>query len=92
MKGLAIRSLGLDRLHFVGAASLVSLGADVAKSAVFFHADLLDATSWRVALLALPLMAVGSLSGRRLNRSIGEPAFVVLFWLVMAGYTVRLLI
>ena len=31
LKGLAIRNLGLDRLHFVGAASLVSLGRGTSR-------------------------------------------------------------
>jgi uncharacterized membrane protein YfcA len=92
LKGAAIRNLGLDRMHFVGAASLVSLSGDLVKTAVFARAELLDERAWTVLLCALPLMAVGSLSGRELVRKLGEPAFFALFWLVMAGYVVRLLV
>jgi hypothetical protein len=42
-------------------------------------------------LLALPLMPVATLAGRRLNASLGERWFTGLFWLVMAGYTARLI-
>ncbi len=91
LKGIAIRNLGLDRRHFVGAASLVSLGGDLTKTAVFAAAGLLDETSLWIAGCAVPLMALGSLSGRRLNLAIGEPAFFALFWLVMVGYVARLL-
>ena len=92
LKGVAIRNLGLDRRHFVGAASLVSLGGDLTKTAVFAGAGLLDETSLWIAACAVPLMALGSLSGRRLNLAIGEPAFFALFWLVMVGYAARLLV
>ncbi len=92
LKGVAIRNLGLDRMHFVGAASLVSLGADLTKTALFTRAGLLDEASVWIAACALPLMLVGSLSGRRLNARVGESVFFALFWLVMAGYVVRLLL
>ena len=92
LKGVAIRNLGLDRRHFVGAASLVSLGGDLTKTAVFGAAGLLDSTSLLIAGCALPLMLLGSLSGRRMNAAIGESAFFALFWLVMAGYVVRVLL
>lgn len=91
LKGVAIRNLGLDRQHFVGAASLVSLGGDLTKAAVFAKAGLLDSTSLWIAVAAVPLMIVGSLSGRRLNFAISEAAFFTLFWVVMAGYVVRIL-
>jgi uncharacterized membrane protein YfcA len=92
LKGVAIRNLGLDRQHFVGAAALVSLGGDLTKTAVFANAGLLDTSSLWIALAAVPLMALGSLSGRRLNFAIGEAAFFGLFWVVMAGYVVRILL
>lgn len=91
LKGMAIRSLGLDRLHFVGAASLVSLGGDLVKSGVYAEARLLDARSLAVAAAAVPLMVLGTATGVRITTRIGERAFLVLFWAVMAGYVVRLL-
>ena len=36
------------------------------------------------------LMALGTWTGSTLNERVGEQAFVVLFWTVMSGYTVRL--
>ncbi len=92
LKGMAIRQLDLDRAHFVGAASLASLAGDVTKTAVFTEADLLSADSFAIALAALPLMVIATLTGRRINRAIGEQGYTWLFWGVMAGYTVRLLL
>jgi uncharacterized membrane protein YfcA len=92
LKGLAIRSLSLDRLHFLGAASAISLAGDLMKTAVFAEASLLDGTSWSVMLLAIPLMPLAALAGRQLNTRIGERAFAGLFWTVMAGYALRLIL
>lgn len=90
LKGVAIRQLGLDRAYFVGAASLASLVGDVTKAAVFTEAELLGGDSFLIALTAVPLMVLATFTGRRVNRSIGEPGHTALFWAVMAGYTARL--
>jgi len=92
LKGMAIRQLDLDRAHFVGAASLVSLVGDVTKAAVFTEADLLAGQSFLIALVAVPLMVIATFTGRTINRSIGERGYTWLFWAVMAGYTVRLML
>jgi uncharacterized membrane protein YfcA len=92
LKGVAIRNLGLDRRHFVGAASLASFAGDATKTAVFADAELLGRTSVLVAIAAVPLMAVGTWSGSMVNRRAGEQTFAALFWTVMAGYTVRLFV
>lgn len=92
LKGMAIRQLGLDRAHFVGAASLASLAGDVTKTAVFAGTGLLDGDSVLLATLAVPLMIVATYVGRRINTSIGERGYGFLFWAVIAGYTLRLLL
>ena len=92
LKGIALRNLGFDRLHFVGAASAVSLAGDVMKTAIFAEARLLDSTAWTILAAAIPLMFVATLVGRRINRSVGERVFAGLFWAVMAGYSVRLVL
>lgn len=90
LKGVAIRNLSLDRPHFVGAASLASFAGDATKVAVFTDAELLSRTSFTLAALAIPLMAAGTALGRHLNGRIDERGFAMLFWSVMAGYSVRL--
>lgn len=90
LKGLAIRKLGFDRLHFVGAASVASLVGDLTKSAVYAEARLLGPDALIAVAAAVPLMLVGTLTGSRLNRRAGEQAFAVMFWGVMAGYSARL--
>ncbi|MEM7326864.1 MAG: sulfite exporter TauE/SafE family protein [Actinomycetota bacterium] len=92
LKGVAIRNLDLDRRHFVGAASLASFAGDATKTAIFAEAQLLGRTSILTAVAALPLMALGTWSGSTFNRRAGEKAFAVLFWTVIAGYTVRLVL
>ena len=91
LKGVAVRALALDRLHLVGAASLASLAGDAVKTGVFADAGLLDGTSVRLALAAVPLMLLATFAGRRLTTAIGENGYRWLFWTVMAGYGVRLL-
>lgn len=91
LKGAAIRNLDLDRFHFVGAASLASLAGDLTKVTVFTEAAILGASSYAVALVAVPLMLAGTLVGRGFNQRSGERGFAILFWSVMAGYTFRLL-
>ena len=90
LKGMALRQLDLDRAHFVGAASLVSLAGDATKAAVFTEAGLLTGDSLTVTVMAIPLMLIATFSGRRINFSIGERGYTYLFWAVMAGYTLRL--
>ena len=90
LKGVAIRNLGLDRRHFVGAASLASFAGDVTKTAIFAEADLLTRSSLLIAVAAIPLMALGTWTGSTLNERAGEQTFAVLFWTVMGGYSVRL--
>ena len=90
LKGMALRNLRQDRLHFVGAASLVSLANDATKSAIYSEADLIDGQGLIVLALALPLMPLATLTGRHINSQIGERAFTAIFWLVMVGYSLRI--
>lgn len=90
LKGLAVRQLDLDRRHMVGALSLVSLVGDVTKTAIWTEAGLISADGYLLALAAVPLMFGATLYGRQLNSKLGERGFAGLFWLVMVGYTARL--
>lgn len=92
LKGVAIRSLGLDRMHTIGAAAIVSTVADLGKTAVFAQAGLLDGFSLQLAVAAVPLMVAATLAGRHFAFLLGERGYAGLFWLVMSGYTARLLL
>lgn len=89
LKGVALRNLRLDRRHLVGGASLASFAGDATKTAVFAEAGLITASSLQVMVLAVPLMVLGTLMGRRINHRIGETGYAMLFWSVMAGYSIR---
>ncbi len=91
LKGVAIRNLDLDRMHFVGAASLASFAGDATKTAIYTDAALLDGNSFIVAAVAVPLMIAGTTTGQLLNNRVGERGFAVLFWSVMTGYSIRIL-
>ncbi len=90
LKGVAIRSLALERQCFVGAASLVSLAGDATKAMVFTQSGLLNQDHLLLAMLLIPVMVVCTLAGRKLNQQVGEKGYAILFWTVMAGYTARL--
>ncbi|MGH3145150.1 MAG: TSUP family transporter [Rubrobacter sp.] len=92
LKGIALRNLRLDRFHMAGAASAVSLAGDLTKTAVFTDAGLLGPESLTVAGLCAPLMLVATFTGRTLNRTVAERGYAFLFWAVMCGYSVRLLV
>lgn len=91
LKGLAVRSLNLDRQHLVGALSLTSLVGDLTKTAIWTEAALISADGYLLALATTPLMLGATLLGRQFNTRVGERGFSGLFWTVMAGYTARLL-
>lgn len=92
MKGITIRSLVLDRQNFVAAVSAASLAGDVTKVIVFSSAFLLESQSVLIIAATVPLMVVGVLLGRRINNVIGERGYAALFWVVMMGYSVHLLV
>jgi hypothetical protein len=90
LKGAALRNLRLDRLEMVGAASAVSLVTDLTKVSVYLNAGLFDTTAWVLLGCMVPLLPPTVLAGRQFNRRMSEPAYSVLFWGVMVGYSVRL--
>lgn len=92
LKGVAVKNLGLGRLHTVGAASIVSLGGDLTKTTIFAEAGLLGERAWQVAAMSLPLMVLGTFAGRRLTRWLGERRWTALFWATMIGYAARLVV
>ena len=92
LKGIALRNLELDRFRMAGAASAVSLAGDATKAAIFADAQLLGPESLTLAVLCAPLMLVATFTGRKLNRTVGERGYAILFWTVMCGYSARLLL
>jgi uncharacterized membrane protein YfcA len=92
LKGAALRNLALDRAHLVGGASLASLAGDLTKSAVFAEAGELGVQQLQIAGLCLPLMVLGTWLGRSFNQAVDESRFAVLFWSVMGGYSVRVVV
>ena len=77
-----IRNLPVDPLRLVG---------DLTKTSIFVHARILDGQALLVFALALPVMVFGTATGFRLNRRLGETGFAAFFWMIMAGYSIRIL-
>lgn len=92
LKGVAIRSLQLERFYFVGAASLVSMVGDLTKALVFSQSGLITMSHFLLAGALVPVMAGCTLLGRKINREVGEKWYSVLFWTVMGGYLTRLMV
>ena len=92
LKGVALRSLRLDRRDLVGAASLASFATDAAKVGALTGTSLITQGHLLLVLGCLPLMYLGTYSGRRFNLALGERGFSRLFWFVMAGYSVRMIV
>ena len=91
LKGVALRSLDLERMYFVGAASIVSLAGDAVKASIFIHSSLVNATTLTILVSAVAVMPLAVSLGRLINEEIGERSYAALFWTVMAGYTARLI-
>lgn len=92
LKALAIRQWVRDPRAFAGAATLVSLVGDLTKTAVFAQAALYPASQLPIMAAAIPLMLVCPFLGLALNRRMDARAFSVLFWLMIAGYGIRLMV
>jgi len=92
LKGVALRSLKLERFYFVGAASLVSMLGDMTKALVFSQSGLITINHLLLAGALVPVMAGCTLLGRKINREVGEKWHSVLFWTVMGGYLTRLMV
>jgi len=92
LKGVAIRSLGLERQYFVGAAAIVSLAGDATKTLVFARGGLIGQTELLLAVCLIPIMIAATFVGRHLNQRVGERGYAILFWAVMLGYTGRLIL
>jgi uncharacterized protein len=91
LKGVALRMLDLDRAHLVGAASVVSLFGDLTKASIYAEAGLLSTQSLLLLAMLFPIMIGSTFLGRFLNAKVGERGYSVLFWVVMGGYTFRLI-
>ena len=92
LKGVSLRNLNLDRFYFVGAASVVSLAGDTTKAAVFINGSFFKDIPWSILIGTFLIMPFAVFAGRFVNKKIGAQAYNILFWLVMTGYTIRLLV
>jgi hypothetical protein len=70
---------------------VVSLAGDATKAGIYAEAGLLSAQSLALLGTLFPVMIASTFLGRYLNARVGEKGYSVLFWVVMGGYSLRLL-
>ena len=92
LKGIALKSLGLNRFYLIGGATIISLGGDLVKSLIFIDGGLINQDHWSIIVPAIFLMPIATYLGKRINIKIGESAYSILFWMVMLGYSIRLIL
>ena len=91
LKGVAVKGLGLDRRLTVGAATLASLAGDVTKTLTFAGEGLLGSRQLFMAAALVPLMIGGTMLGYQFNGRLGDSGYTKWFWIIIGGYTLRLL-
>lgn len=88
-KGLALRSLQLPKNEMVATSTIVSMFGDLSKVAVFFASGLYQG-NWAIATIFVLLSPFACHLGFFANRRTTEIGFRSLFWVVVAGYALRL--
>ena len=92
LKGLAVKTYMGNKAEIVATASLLSFATDSTKAIIYlnnFSSDILQ-VQWLVYSILVMPVATGL--GRFLNRNMSVKAYEALFYFVMSGYVLRLLI
>lgn len=92
LKGIALRNLKLNRFYFVGGASVISLAGDLVKASVYFQWSFFGEFDNGLIICSLFIMPIAVYIGKLINEKIGERAYTFLFWVVMLGYSIRILL
>ena len=91
LKGIALKCHVFTKTELVAAASLLSFVTDLTKSAIYLPATY-SQLPWGIVWYSLLVMPIATALGRYLNRRMSETAYDALFYSVMSGYVLRLLI
>lgn len=92
LKGLAIKCLKNTPLQIVACATVLSLSSDVVKSTIYLNHLTLSTQAMQYLFGSLLLMPLATYLGKKINSNIGTTAYDVLFYSVISGYVVRLLL
>ena len=93
LKGMAIKCLDLDKLQIVAAASVLSFATDSTKAIIYLSSyNPLVGNSFSLLLVSICMMPVATVVGKRINHKISNVAYDVLFFSILSGYAVRLIL
>jgi uncharacterized protein len=93
LKGMAIKCLELNKLQIVAAASVLSFATDSTRAVIYLsNYNPLAGTGFNVLLGSICMMPVATVLGKRINHKISDVAYDVLFFSVLSGYAVRLVL
>lgn len=93
LKGMAIKCLDLDKLQIVAAASVLSFATDSTKAIIYLSSyNPLVGNSFNLLLVSICMMPVATVLGKRINHKISNVAYDVLFFSILSGYAVRLIL
>jgi len=93
LKGLAIKCTDLDKLQIVAGASVLSFTTDSTKAIIYLsHYNPVKGDSLNLLLVSICLMPIATLLGKKINHNISNPAYDVLFFSILFGYVVRVVL
>jgi len=81
----------LRKESFVGTIVLIFVGLNVTKVGMFTGLGLLNQELWLMELMMIPLMFLGSLAGKGINRRIEEKHFMRWIFVLIIGACIKLL-
>lgn len=93
LKGMAIKCLELNKLQIVATASVLSFATDSAKAIIYVgNYNPLAGNSFNLLLISICMMPIATILGKRINHKISDVAYDVLFFSILSGYAVRLIL
>lgn len=93
LKGMAIKCFDFNKLQIVAAASVLSFATDSTKAVIYLsNYNPVTGTSFDLLLVSICMMPVATVLGKRINQKISNVAYDVLFFSILSGYVVRLVL
>ncbi len=92
LKGMAIKCLKITPMQTVACATILSTGSDLIKASVYLQKLTLSPLSIQFFAGSLILMPIATYLGKKINAKFGTTAYDLLFYSVMSGYVVRMLL
>jgi uncharacterized membrane protein YfcA len=92
LKGLAVKCFMNIKTEVVAAASILSLASDSLKSTIYLQNFSTDIVNLQWLGYSIIIMPLATWMGRSLNKKMSSRAYDTLFYFVMGGYVIRILL